>query len=245
LEDLLPAEAPPSSARVNSDKEESSFDLSSLKKNSAKNLNRPEAEKQQTDSNRVFVGNLSFSVTEADLRSVFGHFGSIADLHWVTDRITGKFYGTAFVTFVSPAAAKEAIQALNGTDLLNRPMKVNYATRAAVGGSSVSPSSKAEKSASSAVSIKPDNTRTVFIGNLSFNIEEETIRETFQQCGEITEIRWVERDGVFTGCGFIEFSSTSSTDLAVVKDGTMLMGRRMRVDYAETSNNKLQKTEDW
>jgi nucleolin len=74
----------------------------------------------------------------------------------------------------------------------------------------------------------------VFVGNLSFNIDEESIREAFKSCGEITSVRFAEdkMTGEFKGFGHIEFSKTESTDAAVKMAGTSILGRSVRVDYA-------------
>lgn len=55
---------------------------------------------------------------------------------------------------------------------------------------------------------------------------------TVGSCGEIAAIRWVEKDGQFKGCGFLEFTTTEATDEAVKLNGSDLLGRRVRVDFA-------------
>jgi len=88
-------------------------------------------------------------------------------------------------------------------------------------------------------SAKPDGCLTVFVGNLSFNVDEETLREAFKDCGEITSIRFVEdkATGEFKGFGYIEFASTESTDAAIKMSGTDILGRAVRVDYANDRRN--------
>jgi len=79
----------------------------------------------------------------------------------------------------------------------------------------------------------------VFVGNLSFQIDEDTLREAFGECGEITQVRFAEdrETGQFKGFGHIEFASTESTDLAVKMTGTDIMGRSVRVDFANPRKN--------
>ena len=76
---------------------------------------------------RLFVGNLTFTTTEDDLRNLFGPTGTIVDVKVVTDRETGRSRGFAFVEMNSAAEATEAIAQLNGRDFEGRTIKVNVA----------------------------------------------------------------------------------------------------------------------
>jgi len=78
-------------------------------------------------SNKLYVGNISFSSTEADLKDLFGRHGSVESVAVVTDRETGRSRGFAFVEMEDAHAAQDAIRALDGTDLGGRTIKVNEA----------------------------------------------------------------------------------------------------------------------
>src|SRR3990172_6443703 len=78
-------------------------------------------------SKKIYVGNLSFSSTEADLRSAFGRHGTVASVNIITDRETGRPRGFAFVEVEEASAATDAIRALDGSDLGGRSIKVNEA----------------------------------------------------------------------------------------------------------------------
>jgi RNA recognition motif-containing protein len=75
----------------------------------------------------LFVGNMSFQTTAADLRALFEPFGQLARVHVATDRETGKARGFGFVEMVNDAEAAKAIAALDGKDLGGRNLKVNEA----------------------------------------------------------------------------------------------------------------------
>ena len=75
----------------------------------------------------IFVGNLSFSVTEATLRSLFEAYGSVAKVNVVTDRDTGRAKGFGFVEMTNDAEAAKAINGLNGKDVEGRTLNVNEA----------------------------------------------------------------------------------------------------------------------
>jgi len=75
----------------------------------------------------LFVGNMSFQTTEADLTALFQPFGQIGRVQIVTDRETGRARGFAFVEMSNDAEAAKAIAALDGKELGGRKLKVNEA----------------------------------------------------------------------------------------------------------------------
>lgn len=76
---------------------------------------------------KIFVGNFSFSTTEADLRQWFEPHGSVDSATVVTDRDTGRSRGFGFVEMANNSEADAAIAALNGSDAGGRPLTVNEA----------------------------------------------------------------------------------------------------------------------
>ncbi len=75
----------------------------------------------------IFVGNLSYEVTEADLTSVFAEYGSVRRVHLPTDRETGRMRGFAFVEMETLPQEEAAITALDGAEWMGRALKVNPA----------------------------------------------------------------------------------------------------------------------
>ena len=78
-------------------------------------------------SSKLYVGNLSFSSTEAELKEAFGRHGTVESVNVITDRETGRPRGFAFVEMAERSAAQDAIRALDGTDFGGRTIKVNEA----------------------------------------------------------------------------------------------------------------------
>src|SRR5687767_11131399 len=76
---------------------------------------------------KLYVGNLSYDVTKEDLQDAFAQHGLVQEVHVVTDKITGKPRGFAFVTMETKESAEAAIQALNGADWNGRALTVNEA----------------------------------------------------------------------------------------------------------------------
>jgi RNA recognition motif-containing protein len=76
---------------------------------------------------RLYVGNLSFNTTADGVRTAFQEFGTVSDVHLVTDRETGRSRGFAFVTMGTPEEAAKAIQGMDGKQVDGRPLRVNEA----------------------------------------------------------------------------------------------------------------------
>lgn len=76
---------------------------------------------------KIFVGNLSYSTTEDDLRNAFAAHGAVDRVSIITDRDTGQPRGFAFVEMPNRAEAESAMSALNGSELGGRKLNVNEA----------------------------------------------------------------------------------------------------------------------
>jgi RNA recognition motif-containing protein len=83
---------------------------------------------------RLFVGNLAYSVTEAELRDIFTASGNVTEVKIVLDRDTGRSRGFAFVEMSNETEAKEAISSLNERALSGRPLTVKEAQERTGGG---------------------------------------------------------------------------------------------------------------
>ena len=75
----------------------------------------------------IYVGNLSYSLTESELRDAFAEFGDVSSVNILTDRETGRARGFGFVEMPNQAEAESAVGYLNGKDLGGRTLRVNEA----------------------------------------------------------------------------------------------------------------------
>ena len=75
----------------------------------------------------IYVGNLSYEVTDAALSEVFAEYGTVKRVQIPTDRETGRVRGFAFVEMGTDAEEAAAIEALDGADWMGRSLKVNKA----------------------------------------------------------------------------------------------------------------------
>jgi cold-inducible RNA-binding protein len=76
---------------------------------------------------KLFVGNLSFDTTEAELEELFAPFGTVTDAKVITDQSTGRSRGFGFVTLKNAAEGQAAIKALAGKSVAGRNLTVNEA----------------------------------------------------------------------------------------------------------------------
>ena len=77
--------------------------------------------------NKLYVGNLPYSVRDQDLEQAFGQFGTVTSAKVMMERDTGRSKGFGFVEMDNDAAGKAAIEALNGKEVMGRPLRVNEA----------------------------------------------------------------------------------------------------------------------
>jgi cold-inducible RNA-binding protein len=76
---------------------------------------------------KIYVGNMSFDSTEAELRKAFEAHGQVDSVTIIMDRDTGRPKGFGFVEMSNDAEAKKAIESLNGKDFMGRTINVNEA----------------------------------------------------------------------------------------------------------------------
>ncbi len=79
------------------------------------------------NSNKLYVGGLPYSTTEADLKELFSEHGTVESARVITDRQTGRSKGFGFVEMSSQEEAEAAIEKLNDSELGGRTLVVNEA----------------------------------------------------------------------------------------------------------------------
>ena len=83
---------------------------------------------------------------------------------------------------------------------------------------------------------KPPECKKLFIGNLSYDIDDDAIYKFFAAVdAEIKAVRWLshKETGDFKGCGFVEFWTTEACDKGATLNGKNLLGRPIRIDWTE------------
>ncbi|MGD1830237.1 MAG: RNA recognition motif domain-containing protein [Spirochaetaceae bacterium] len=75
----------------------------------------------------IYAGNLSYALTEEELRQAFSEYGEVISAKIIMDRDTGRSKGFGFVEMANAEEGDKAIEALDGSDLKGRNLKVNQA----------------------------------------------------------------------------------------------------------------------
>jgi len=104
------------------------FQMRSGQYNPRKKKNPPLVDKSvRRSSMKIYVGNLSYEMTEEDLRGAFEAFGAVNEITIIMDRFSGRSKGFGFVEMPNQAEAEKAIADLNGKEIRGRSITVNQA----------------------------------------------------------------------------------------------------------------------
>lgn len=81
----------------------------------------------EEQKNKLYVGNLPYSLNDEGLGQLFAEFGEVIEAKVITDKFSGRSKGFGFVTMKDEEVANKAIEAMNGKDIEGRPLTVNVA----------------------------------------------------------------------------------------------------------------------
>uniref|UniRef100_A0A915ALQ0 RRM domain-containing protein n=2 Tax=Ascarididae TaxID=6250 RepID=A0A915ALQ0_PARUN len=163
----------------------------------------------------VYVGNLDTSITEDFVATLFGQIGPVTKTKVIFDGTNDPY---AFVEFSDHYTAAQAVQAMNKRVLLDREMKVNWATE---------PGSQA----------KVDTSKHfhVFIGDLSPEVDNKALKDAFAPFGEVSDAK-VIRDSTTLkskGYGFVSYPKREEAERAIEQMNGQWLGRRtIRTNWA-------------
>jgi nucleolin len=190
------------------------------------NNKRKAPEAAEGSNTRVFLGGLPFKASQDDIKKMFSKCGKIKTIE-LPQNAEGRPAGFGFLTFEDVSAVAKAV-AMDGQELMGRWLKVKEAD-----GNDGKP--KHGGTPNGDPKPKPEGCTSIFMGNLSWDVDEDTIRSFFAECGEIISVRFAtdRETGDFKGFGHVSFAETEATDLAVAKAGEFVAGRAIRVDFAE------------
>jgi len=210
----------------------SEFGGRSLRVNTS--LPKDEAKKQtkKTDegAQKVYVGNMPFDATREDVEELFSKYGNVRDVYLPMNRETNQPRGFAFVT-LDEEQVEQAIEETNGLEFLGRPLVVSL------------PLPPGEKGAR-----RPRGARQkLYIGNLSFYTVADTLREVFEEFGEVFDCYLPEdpETGGSRGFGFVTLAKDAADDAISATDGCEIDGRIIRVNEAQPKGAVQNRNEDW
>ncbi|XP_046332333.2 RNA-binding protein 34-like [Haliotis rufescens] len=186
------------------------------------------------DKRTVFIGNLPLDAKKAAIKALFAEYGTIQSVRYrcppisdpkVSKKVTfikksfhpNRSNIVCYVCFEDETAAKKALK-LNGHELNGYHLRVD-----------VSSNNK-----------KHNRDNSVYVGNLSYDIEENMMWSHFEPCGAIENVRIIRdrQTGLGKGFGYVLFADKSSVDLALQLNKTSLNGRNIRVSNCTTAQKK-------
>ncbi|XAR69102.1 hypothetical protein NMG60_11000570 [Bertholletia excelsa] len=176
---------------------------------------------------KLFVGNLPFSIDSAALAGLFEQAGNVEMVEVIYDKRTGRSRGFGFVTMSTVDEVEAAAQQFNGYELEGRALRVNSGPPPQRGESSF-------RGPRSGVNLH--STNKVYVGNLSWGVDDLALETLFSEQGKVMEARVVyDRDsGRSRGFGFVTYSSAVEVNNAIESlDGFDFNGRSIRVSMAE------------
>ena len=186
----------------------------------------PEQEVQQ--GSKLYVGNLPWTCDSAQLAEICQDHGTVEAVEVIYDQESGRSRGFAFVTMASTEDAQKLIDALDGSDLGGRALRVNF------------PQPKGDRprfqgSERRTFNRREDNPNKLFVGNLTWGCNESDLHQLFSDFGKVVEARIVtdRETGRSKGFGFVTLENASQVNNAIENlDGADFEGRQLRVNLA-------------
>jgi len=170
----------------------------------------------------VYLKGLPWSVDEGSVSSWMAACGSVEKVE-LPIGADGRASGAAFVIFASTDEAEKALE-MNGETFPDSERWIK-----------VLRGSHGRREWDDAGKPNDDNVSSIFIGNLSWTVEESHVRDCFANCGEILSVRFsTDREtGEFRGFGHVDFDTPDAATAAVALAGAWVDNRQIRVDYAK------------
>jgi len=174
------------------------------------------ARKVKDNTKRCYFGNIPFTTSDDDLKTVFAPCGEIGDLYVVRDKFTKKSQGYGFVEFKEVSARDEALK-LNGTMQFGRAMKVNTVT-------------------------KKEGSCRLFVKGIPPSKTEDDVKNLFTQYGAVSNVFFIKDKvtKVSRGFGFVDFENQEAADSALQLDGSSEFGGTIKVSPAKPQQPKPQ-----
>ncbi|KAI9775193.1 MAG: hypothetical protein M1839_001381 [Geoglossum umbratile] len=228
------------------DDEEEEEEETTLKKRKAADAAEPVAKKVKAENGvaasddgpkNLFIGSLSWNVDEEWLAKEFEEFGEINSCRVITDKATGRSKGFGYVEFANSADAAMALKTKKGAQIDGREINVDFSTPRP---SDSNPRERVNSRAQTYGDETSPESDTLFVGNLSFEVDENTIGEEFGKWGTVTHVRLpTDMDsGNPKGFGYVQFASVEEAKSALENmKGVAINGRPCRLDFSAPRQN--------
>jgi nucleolin len=182
----------------------------------------------------VYVEGISYDAEDADVKAFFEQVGPVTEVRMPRWHDSGKPRGYAHVVFGDGAHVGEAIAGLNNQRLMGRYLKVAVpnAPKTVAGGPTAA---------------QPEGCRVIFVKNLPYDCDEDSVRAAMQAFGEVQDVRLATAtNGIggpprLKGFGYVQFKSEVAARKAAAgaTSGTLVLGgRHLHVDFDATAKPK-------
>ena len=179
------------------------------------------------ESKTIFVGRLSWSVDNDRLAQEFAHCGEVESANVQMDRDSGKSRGFGYVRFTTSEAVEKALL-MNGQEIDGRAVNIDRST-------APDKSQARDKRAKAFGDQTSPPSSTLFVGNLNFDVSEDTVWAFFGDYGVKSVRLPTDRDtGRPKGFGYVEFEDIDGAKKAFeASNGAEIEGRSIRLDYSQ------------
>lgn len=170
----------------------------------------------------LWIGDISIDTSEQDVIDFFAPCGEIELICLKVNQLRNGHFG--HVKFFDTDAVDKAVE-LAGQLLKGFPVRMDYAED--------KPIEAYRKDTGPVIKRRPPDCHTIWVGGIGRDSTEDTIRQTFEKCGPIREVRWNP------GAQFchVQFVDGDAVDQAMKLTGTTMLGSKMRVDFADDRRN--------
>ena len=180
-------------------------------------------------SNPIQFNPIHIDTNEDKLREAFGAFGEVLDVFLPMEHGTNRPRGFGFVTLAGRPAAEEAIAKMDQAQLDSRTIRVNESRPRGEGPGGAGPGGRGGFNASGAAEVK------LYVGNLSFDTSQESIRSQFEKYGEVTDcfLPTDKETGKVRGFAFVSMGSADAEKACNEMNGCEVDGRELKVNEAQ------------
>jgi len=178
-----------------------------------------------TNHFHIFVGDISPEVDDKALHAAFSPFGTISDARVMVDPNLGKSRGYGFVAYRKKEDAQRALVEMNGEWLGTRAIRCNWANQKGAGGleEMTLPMLPNTMDFNQVLTQAPSSNTTVYVGNITQEVSEHTLRQMFQEYGMLEEVK-VQGD---KGFAFVRYRTHESAAKAIVGVSSRTIGSRV------------------
>ncbi|KAI3918502.1 hypothetical protein MKX01_041822 [Papaver californicum] len=185
---------------------------------------------EEESKKKLYVVNIPWTVSVADMKSLFGECGTVTDVEIIKQR-DGRNRGFAFITMATGEEARAVISKFNEYEISGRVIRVEFSKRL----------KKPSPPPPPGLGVK-ETRHLLYVSNLAWKARASHLRELFSTCSSPVSARVVfdSPSGRSAGYGFVSFATREEAESALsALDGKELMGRPIRLTFSEKNTGQV------